>query len=340
MGILQVLKNKRIEKKLQNEIMPKAWELIEDMTGEEVINKKKVPIKLRDLPAEIDGVYVSRYRIGAAEAYIDDYKILLNYKYVNDIYDNSREDFGKLILPIMVHEGYHHKFYFKNKKTLYKHHMPSPNLAAAMEEAPAYFIEAYTDCKVFAESINTTWQNRASLIRHRMTGTLCGPSNSSNNYISAILELVKSKDHDHINNSLSERLLRFNNAMEMQITESKSSADIVEVRTAKAVALIMFAANGYKILETIQDLDKPWAEILGNLTRKLENSDYFEAVKENVYGIIKIKNQANEILKESEKLGRDKELPENIRESIQECMQQRTILIKNMLRTSEMRAER
>ncbi|MCL4380928.1 hypothetical protein M1141_01490 [Candidatus Marsarchaeota archaeon] len=335
MKILQVLKNKKIEKKLQNEIMPKAWEVIEDMTGEEVINKEKVPIKLRDLPAGIDGAYTGRYDIKATGACIGEYKILLNYKYANNIYDNSREDFLKWALPIMVHEGYHHKFYFENKEVVYK----PPNLVKAMEEAPAYFIEAYISSKVFAESINVTWQNRASLIRHRMTGVLCGSSDSSNNYLSAILELVKSKRHGCSDDPLSERLLRFNTAMKMQITGAKSSEDVIEAKTARAIAIVMFAANGYKILETMQDLDKPWIEILNGLIRKLKNNNYFEAVKENVHSIIKIKNQTNELLKESEKLDEDKQLPENIRESIQECMQRRTDLIKNMLRISEMQAK-
>ncbi len=336
MKILQVLKNKKIEKKLQNEIMPKAWEAIEDMTGEEVINKKKVPIKLRDLPEGVAGVYTSKYYINAARAHIFNYKILLNYKYTNSIYDNFKEDFWEWVLPIVVHEGYHHKFYSKNKKVLYG----PPNLVEAMEEAPAYFIEAYISSKAFAGSINETWQNRASLIRHRMTGVLCDSLISSTNYLSAIFELVKSKEHSYTDDYLSEKLLRFDTAMKMQITGAKSSKNDVVVETAKAIAIITFAADGYKILETMHDLDKPGIEILGGLSRKLENNNYFEAVKENVYSIIKIKNRTDELLKDLEKLDKGEQLTENVKESIQECMQQRTDLIKNMLRISEAQAKR
>ena len=55
MKIMQILENRKIEKKLRKEIMPSAWETIEDMTGRTIIDKSSLSVKIEDMDHYIQG---------------------------------------------------------------------------------------------------------------------------------------------------------------------------------------------------------------------------------------------------------------------------------------------
>lgn len=325
MKIMQILENRKIEKKLRKEIMPSAWETIEDMTGRTIIDKSSLSVKIEDMDHYIQGKCSGNK------------SIILNTVHAYSAYHSSKKEFYKWAYPLLVHEGYHYaqahyddkhieghdkfqpqtdKIGIMNKKRITKNR----NIMIIMDEAPAYFIGAYANSKIFAKEMNELWQNRASLIRHKMISILCCFSENWKKELSALFDMIT-------NNEIS------------SIDEFRHGA-YKEKSMGSSIALIMFAANGYSILETMKDLDKPAAGIIDALARKLKNKEYSDAVKENVYEMARIKIRIDKLYgkfesKEKNLLEESSDNKDFLKKLIKNQMQLKTSLIYKMRKKTE-----
>lgn len=289
MKIMQILENRKIEKKLRKEIMPDAWETVEDMTGRVITGKTSVSVKIEEMANYIQGKYTK------------DNSIILNTTYAHNSYHSSKKEFYKWAFPLLVHEGYHYaQTHYEDKDTKEygifqpqvnkrimntRHTTKNENIRIVMKEAPAYFIGAYADSKIFVKEMNELWQNRAGLIRHKIISLLCCFSEDLKNELPALFNMIRTDEISNID--------KFMHGAHK------------EKAISNGIALIMFAANGYSILETMNDLDKPAASIIDTLARKLGDIGYSSIVQENVYEMAKIKIRIDRMYSKFEEANKD-----------------------------------